>query len=104
MVLQIKTRVWSLGGRLEKRRRKKAKKDYKNLLKKYGFKKELEDIDDYDAYYNKKEDDNNEADEDQNEMSEHFKNEREKNFYKNGEDMDFVKYHKRVTRNFHTTL
>lgn len=37
-------------------------------------------------------------------MSEHFKNEREKQFYRNGEDMDFVKYHKRVTRNFQTAL
>jgi hypothetical protein len=34
----------------------------------------------------------------------HFKNEREKTFYRHGEDMDFVKYHKRVTRNFQNAL
>ena len=31
---------------------KKAKKDYRNLLKKYGFKKELEDLEDYESFYN----------------------------------------------------
>ena len=33
-------------------------------------------------------------------MSIHFKNERERNFYDNGKDMDFVRYHKRVSKNF----
>ena len=34
---------------------KQAKKDYKKLLKKYGFKKELDQIDDYDTFYNSNE-------------------------------------------------
>ena len=33
-----------------------------------------------------------------------FQNDRERAFYDNGKDMDFVKYHKRVTRNFKETL
>ena len=75
------------------------------MLKKYGFKKELDQIDDYDAFYNKNdEDDKNNVDSEENEASVHFKNEREKRFYKDGEDMDFVRYHKRVTRNFHAAL
>ena len=82
---------------------KKAKKDYRNLLKKYGFKKELEDLEDYETFYNNDKNqvsDQEESDED----SVHFKNERERLFYRNGEDMEWVKYHKRVTRNYHTEL
>lgn len=80
---------------------KQAKKDYKKLLKKYGFKKELDQIDDYDTFYNSKEDSTKQLQSDEeDEMSIHFKNERERNFYENGKDMDFVRYHKRVTKNF----
>ena len=74
------------------------------MLKKYGFKRELEDLEDYESFYNddsKKVEPEEEASDDE---SIHFRNEREKNFYKNGEDMDFVKYHKRVTRNYHNEL
>jgi hypothetical protein len=38
---------------LQKRQeQRQAKKDYRKLLKKYSFKKELEEIEDYEAYYN----------------------------------------------------
>lgn len=82
---------------------KQAKKDYRNLLKKYGFKRELEDLEDYESFYN---DDSKkvESDQESDEESVHFKNERERNFYNNGADMEFVKYHKRVTRNYHNEL
>lgn len=85
---------------------RQAKKDYRKLLKKYGFKKELEEIDDYDSFYN--DDSNNFGEDDSGDesdgMSQHFKNDRERAFYRNGEDMEFLKYHKRVTRNFHHEL
>jgi hypothetical protein len=31
---------------------KQARKDYRKLLSKHGFKKELENIEDYDSFYN----------------------------------------------------
>lgn len=87
---------------MEKRNEERqAKKDYKKLLKKYGFKKELDEIEDYESFYNSTE---TLSPEQEVEEDDSFINDRERAFYKDGEDMDFVKYHKRVTRNVHNEL
>jgi len=84
----------------------KARKEYRKMMSKVKLKKSLEDLEDYESYYNndnqedKKEDSGSESDG----MSHHFKNERERHFYKHGKDVDFMRYHKRVTRNFHECI
>ena len=37
-------------------------------------------------------------------MDIHFSNEKEKIFYKYGTDIEFLRYHKRTTRNYHEVL
>jgi len=53
------------------------------LLSKHGFKKELENIEDYDSFYNNDRP-AEDAKESEDEMFEHFKNDRERQFYSNG--------------------
>jgi hypothetical protein len=81
-----------------------ARKDYRKMLKKFHIKKTLEeDLEDYESFYNADSasaKDGEESDAD----SIHFKNQRERHFYRDGEDMDFVRYHKRATNNFHLAL
>ena len=84
----------------------KAKKDFRKLLKKTDIKKTLDDIEDYASFY-ANDDDSNIVDEDQDEddsdrekLDGMFATEREKEFYDYGKDIDFVRYHKRTTRNF----
>ena len=72
------------------------------MLKSYDIENTLEQIEDYAAFY---ENDDNEVNEEEKEERERellgvFENEREKMFYNYGDDMEFVRYHKRTTRNF----
>ena len=75
------------------------------MLRKYGIKRELEDLEDYESHYNSNQEAKTaQSDDDNDDSYKHFVNEREKQFYQGGADMDFVRYHKRVTRNFHVQL
>lgn len=87
--------------------RLEARKAFRKMLKKSDIKKTLEQIEDYSEFYN---DDSNNLGEGAQEESEDeemegvFQTEREKDFYDHGEDMEFVRFHKRTTRNFHDAL
>lgn len=99
-----------------------ARKQFRKLMKKANIEKTLEQIEDYASFYGqdveqeKKEKEQAKLDKgkegyESGEDSEleliHqgvFDNRRDRDFYKNGEDMDFVRYHKRVSRNFHSEL
>ena len=94
--------------KLEKRlEQKAARKAYRKLLKKSDIKKTLDQIEDYDSFYGRNEN-NLEQDAQDNQEEEKldhiFLNENDKIFYEYGKDMDFVKFHKRTTKNFKTTL
>ena len=94
--------------KLEKRLEQKlARKAYRKMLKKTDIKKTLEQIEDYDSFYDRDDDnvEQNAIDKEEEEKLNHiFLNENDKIFYEYGKDMDFVKFHKRTTRNFKTTL
>ena len=84
----------------------KARREFRKMMKKSDIKKTLEQIEDYAAFYDDNSDserglDHEEEDDDKLGV---FANEQERQFYANGEDMDFVRYHKRTTRNFRETL
>ena len=85
--------------RMEQRQ---AKKDYRKLLKKYGIGNDLDQIDDFSAFYNAPDQSEGSTQDKEDELM--FQNERERAFYNNGKDMDFVRYHKRVTINFKEAL
>ena len=78
------------------------------MLKSYDIKKTLEHIEDYDSYYNRDEKlENVEAsfeDGQEGDLSGIFSSETEAKFYEYGKDLDFVRYHKRVTKNFSMVL
>lgn len=93
----------------------KARKEFRKMLKKSDIKRTLEEIDDYEEFYenpendishNEKTDARQETDTDgeDGKYDGVFLNEKEKIFYENGKDMDFVRYHKRTSRNFHWEL
>ena len=47
-------REYEAQAKLEKRmEERQAKKDYRKMLKKFGIKRELEDLEDYESFYNK---------------------------------------------------
>ena len=96
---QEKTRL-----RLEKLQ---ARKEFRKLLKKSDIQKTLEQIEDYSAFYENDENDVQQQTDDEestDEMLGVFSSERERNFYNDGEDIDFVRHHKRTTKNFHERL
>ena len=79
------------------------------MLKQFDIKKTLEQIEDYDAFYDKDDLQNDEVsndlgkveeDSDDERLNSIFSSKNEMEFYRYGEDMDFVRYHKRMTRNF----
>ena len=45
-----------------------------------------------------------EANEEEDNLDHLFVNENEKIFYEHGKDVDFIKYHKRATKNFRVTI
>ena len=88
-----------------------ARRDFRKMMKKSDIKKTLEQIEDYAAFYDQEddpaEDNKKDKDEENEEEDEHpgvFLTQREREFYNYGEDMEFVRYHKRTTRNFHSEL
>ena len=82
------------------------------MLKKSEIKNTLEQIEDYAAFYDQEDDDpvgedlkdKDENKEEEDEFPGVFQSEREREFYNYGQDMEFVRYHKRTTRNFHREL
>ena len=90
----------------------KAKKDFRKLMKKTDIQKTLDQIEDFEAFYDNadndlhssKNNDENSDDEEDQKLNGVFLNEKEKEFYEYGKDMEFVRYHKRTTRNFHDQL
>ena len=79
-------REYEAQAKLEKRmEERQAKKDYRKMLKKFGIKRELEDLEDYESFYNKTDSKAQKSESDSDDESFiHFSNEREKQFYNNG--------------------
>ena len=75
-------------------------------MKKSDIKKTLEQIEDYEAFYDREEGDQVESkgDEEEDNLDHLFVNENERKFYEYGRDIEFVKFHKRTTKNFKITL
>lgn len=77
----------------------KAKKEFRKLMKSYKLPNVLQQEEDYEKFYDSA------ADPKKNEpnpLLEHFLNEKEAMFYK--DDVDFMRFHKRTTKNVHDAL
>jgi hypothetical protein len=77
------------------------------MLKKTGIKETLDEIDDYDSFYNSgpsKKSVMSDQDEEDEEVQRLFDTRAEMQFYNYGEDIDFLRHHKRTGRNIQDTL
>ena len=86
--------------KLEKRlEQKQAKKDYQRLMKKYRIREQLDQFEDLRDFYAADKPEEEEGEE----APHNFQNDKEAKFYEDS-DLDFIRHHKRTTRNFHECL
>jgi hypothetical protein len=74
----------------------KAKKDFRKLMRSYKLPSVLKQEEDYEKFYD------SETPELEKQADANFQNAREAIFYK--EDVDFMRFHKRTTKNVHEAL
>ena len=79
----------------------KAKKEFRKLMKSYKLPNVLQQEEDYEKYYDSPTTEQGEKDKAKEDL-EDFKDVKEAMFYK--DDVEFMRFHKRTTKNVHEAL
>ena len=79
-----------------------ARKEFRKMMKQYKLPEVLKQEEDYDRFYDAPDTPKGKRDEEEERLAPHYENEKEAIFYK--DDIDFLRFHKRTTRNVHEAL
>lgn len=89
---------------MKKLEARQARKEFRKMMKQSGIAQQLEELEDYSSFYDNPEQPEGKEDEEENKNANLFETKREQQFYEYGQDIDFVRHHKRTVRNFKTHL